>query len=304
MQNVVLFVKPPTDKTRIMSHLAPYIGRFAPSPTGPLHFGSLLAAVISFLDARQYQGRWLVRIEDLDPPREEPGAADAILRSLEAHGLVWDGSVRYQSDRADAFEAALDRLADQGLVFWCRCSRKQLAGHAVYPGTCREYRHPRPDSAIRFRVPDRVDHFEDLLQGPQHAHLARDFGDVVVKRRDGPYAYQLAVTVDDLDQGVTDVIRGIDLIQSTYWQRALFQALGEEPPRYGHFPVVIGPNGQKLSKQNRAPALDDRLASDNLSRVFGYLDLEIDRDRPEIMLKHATTLWSRTRLMNRDRIVP
>ena len=281
-----------------------YIGRFAPSPTGPLHLGSLLAAVISYLDARQNRGHWRVRIEDLDPPREQPGAAASILHSLEAHGLAWDGEVRYQSDRSDAFEAALARLAEKGLLFWCQCSRKQLGGQAVYPGFCHAYDRPRPDCAVRFRVPDREDGFDDLFQGRQSAHLGRDYGDVVVKRRDGPYAYQLAVTVDDLDQGITDVIRGTDLQSSTYWQRALFEALDAEPPRYGHFPVLIGPDGQKLSKQNRAPAIDDGHPSRNLRQVFQYLELDIAEDRPDIMLAQALNAWSRAQLLRRDTIIP
>ncbi|GGX45733.1 tRNA glutamyl-Q(34) synthetase GluQRS [Saccharospirillum salsuginis] len=287
-----------------MSQYPAYIGRFAPSPTGPLHHGSLLAAVISYLDARKHQGRWLVRIEDLDPPREQPGAAASILHSLEAHGLHWDGEVRYQSERGDAFEAALARLADKGRLFWCQCSRKQLGGQPVYPGTCHAYDRPRPDCAIRFRVPDREDRFDDLLQGWQSAHLGRDYGDVVVKRRDGPYAYQLAVTVDDLDQGITDVIRGIDLQSSTFWQRALFDALDAEPPRYGHFPVLIGPDGQKLSKQNRAPAIDDTRPSHNLHQVLRFLDLDVAEDRPDIMLAQAVNAWSRATLMSRDAIIP
>lgn len=287
-----------------MPQSRPYIGRFAPSPTGPLHLGSLLAAVISYLDARRNRGRWLVRIEDLDPPREWPGAAAAILRSLEAHGLTWDGEVRYQSDRAEAFEAALARLAEQGRVFWCQCSRKQLGGRPVYPGACRPHDRPRSNCAIRFRVPDREDRFDDLFQGRQTAHLGRDYGDVVVKRRDGPFAYQLAVTVDDLDQGITDVIRGVDLLSSTYWQRALFDAFGATPPRYGHFPVLIGPDGQKLSKQNRAPAIDDRAAGRNLRQVCRYLGLDIPEDRPAIMLDQAINIWSRTTVMNRDAIAP
>lgn len=279
-----------------------YRGRFAPSPTGPLHLGSLLAAVISYLDARQHGGIWLVRIEDLDPPREQPGATQAILNSLEAHGLKWDEEVRYQSQRGDAYDAALDQLAAQGQLFWCRCSRKQLAGAAVYPGHCRQYTQPRPNCAVRYRVPASSVQFDDRFQGLQQANLAEDFGDVIVRRRDGLYAYQLAVTVDDLDQGITDVVRGIDLLSSTFWQQALFQSLGAEPPSYAHFPVILGPDGQKLSKQNHAPAIDDREPSINLYRIFGYLDLDIDIDQPETMLKQATKLWSAHKLAGQSDI--
>lgn len=280
-----------------------YRGRFAPSPTGPLHLGSLVAALVSYLDARQRGGVWLVRIEDLDPPREQPGAADAILRSLEAHGLHWDESLRYQSQRSDAYEAALAQLAEADQLFWCRCSRKQLADHRLYPGTCRACRQPRKDAAIRWQVPDSIERFNDRYQGEQSVDLARQLGDVVLRRRDGPFAYQLAVSVDDLDQGITEVVRGIDLLDSTPWQRALLRSLGATPPDYAHFPVLIGDNGQKLSKQNQAPALDDKRAAHNLQQAFGYLGLAIEPDQPQSMLAQAQSSWPQMHLQGRRQIL-
>lgn len=273
----------------------PYRGRFAPSPTGPLHLGSLIAALVSYLDARQRQGSWLVRIEDLDPPREQAGAADAILRSLEAHGLHWDERLRYQSQGGEAYAAALEQLAAAEQLFWCRCSRKQLAGHEVYPGTCRGCRQPRADAAIRWQVPVGFERFNDRYQGQQSVDLAA-LGDVVLRRRDGLFAYQLAVTVDDLDQGITEVVRGIDLLDSTPWQRALFRSLGSTPPDYAHFPVLVDANGQKLSKQNRAPALDDRKPGNNLQQALQHLGLSVAADRPEQMLLVAQQQWSERRL--------
>lgn len=283
-------------------HSPHYRGRFAPSPTGPLHLGSLVAALVSYLDARQRDGAWLVRIEDLDPPREQPGAADAILRSLEAHGLHWDESVRYQSQRGEAYEAALRQLARLELLFWCRCSRKDLAGIEVYPGTCRACRQPRSDAAIRWRVPDTVERFTDRYQGDQSVDLAGELGDVVLRRRDGPFAYQLAVTVDDLDQGITEVVRGIDLLGSTPWQRALMRSLSATPPDYAHFPVLVADNGQKLSKQNQAPALDDDRAVANLQQAFGYLGLTIEPDQPHSMLVQAQAVWPDQHLHGRQQI--
>lgn len=279
-----------------------YRGRFAPSPTGPLHLGSLLAAVVSYLEARSQGGEWLVRVEDIDPPREQPGAADAILSSLDTHGLVWDGPVVYQSQRQEAYEEALDELGRSGRLFWCRCSRKMLRGEPVYPGTCREFTEQRSEAAARFRVPEGRQSFEDLFQGRQSCDLSIDYGDVIVRRRDGLFAYMLAVVVDDRDQGITDVIRGMDLLSSTFWQIALQDALGAEKPRYGHFPVIVAGNGQKLSKQNRAPALDNKRPTDNLRQVFQYLKLPIEPGPPAVMLEQATAIWSREALRNIERL--
>lgn len=243
-----------------------YRGRFAPSPTGPLHFGSLLAAVGSWLDARAAGGAWLLRVEDLDPPREPPAAAGEILRALEAFGLWWDGEVMFQSRRQDAYQEALATLAAAGWTYPCDCSRKDIEtanrqrgrpGVRIYPGTCRH----RPVAAagasqiIRIRVPAEVLAFDDRLQGCCSQDLRNKVGDFVLRRREGYIAYQLAVVVDDHFQGVTDVVRGTDLLDSTPRQLLLQRRLGYPAPRYMHLPVVTRPDGEKLSKQTGATAV-------------------------------------------------
>lgn len=247
-----------------------YRGRFAPSPTGPLHFGSLVAALGSYCDARAAGGSWHLRIEDVDVPRTRPDAEAAILRALERYGFEWDGPVMRQSSRTAAYEAALDRLRAAGLVYPCTCSRRDLAGAAVgaggelvYPGTCRAaqaWMRPARAHAWRLRVanaPADGTRFTDRLQGPQVQSLLRDVGDFVLKRSDGLFAYQLAVVVDDAEQGVTDVVRGADLLASTARQIYLQSLLGFPAPRYLHLPIAIDPTGAKLSKQTQAPAVPD-----------------------------------------------
>ena len=244
---------------------APYVGRFAPSPTGPLHFGSLVAAVASWLDARAVGGRWLLRMEDLDLPRCEPGAADTIPRQLEAYGLHWDGAVLYQSQRDDAYAAALKELKESGALYPCACTRSQLAqaprnheGEILYPGTCR---NGLPAGAVarawRVRVPDVNTHFHDRIHGDLQQNLAHDVGDFIVKRADGLFAYQLAVVVDDAFQGITHVVRGADLLWNTPRQIYLQSLLGLPTPVYAHVPLITNAAGQKLSKQTLAPALPE-----------------------------------------------
>jgi glutamyl-Q tRNA(Asp) synthetase len=244
-------------------HDSIYRGRFAPSPTGPLHFGSLIAAVGSYLEARSHRGVWLVRMEDLDRPREAPGAADAILRVLEAYGFEWDGEVEFQHHHIAAYAAAFERLERQQALFPCACTRREIAdsalsieGEAVYPGTCRGGLPPGcPVRAVRVRVNDAVIAFDDLLQGKFKQNLAREVGDFVVRRGDGIFAYQLAVVVDDAEQGVTDVVRGADLLGSTARQILLQRMLGLATPRYMHLPVALNTRGEKLSKQTLASPL-------------------------------------------------
>jgi len=238
-------------------------GRFAPSPTGPLHFGSLVAALASYLHAKSRDGEWLVRMEDLDPPREQPGAADQILRALEAHGLHWDDAVRYQSRRHHAYEASLERLRQKNLVYSCTCSRKDIgaAGEMTklgprYPGTCREHTGLRPDASIRVRTDERGIRFDDQCQGYISRRLLSEIGDFVIRRRDGLYAYQLAVVVDDADQGITEVVRGADLLDSTPRQIYLQQLLGLWTPAYLHIPVATSGLGHKLSKQTGSRPVD------------------------------------------------
>lgn len=232
-----------------------YRGRFAPSPTGPLHLGSLLAACASWADARAAGGQWLVRIEDLDPPREQPGADRLILDLLDAIGWTSDEPALYQSTRHAAYDHALRFLLDAGLAFECRCSRADLASaDGVHRGACVRATGSRP-AAIRLRVADVELAFEDRIQGHYRQNLLRDVGDFVLRRADGLYAYQLAVVVDDGFQRITDVVRGSDLIDSTPRQIHLQRCLGLPTPRYAHVPVLTGADGQKLSKQNLAPAI-------------------------------------------------
>lgn len=260
-----------------------YHGRFAPSPSGPLHFGSLVAAVASWLDARAAGGRWSLRIEDLDAPRTVAGAADAILRTLEACGLEWDGAVLRQSERAALYDEALARLRAAGLVYRCRCTRREVADSAlqgiegaVYPGTCRNLDlAPDAPGSLRFRVPPGAVAFEDRVQGRVSQDVAREVGDFVLQRSDRLHAYQLAVVVDDADQGITDVVRGADLLASTPRQVLLQRALGFATPRHLHFPVAVDAHGEKLSKQNHAPALDARSAAASLPAALAFLGQEV-----------------------------
>ncbi|HEV2284904.1 MAG TPA: tRNA glutamyl-Q(34) synthetase GluQRS [Steroidobacteraceae bacterium] len=247
-----------------------YLGRFAPSPTGPLHLGSLVAALGSFLDARHQGGRWLVRIEDLDRERVRPGCADAMLRTLEAHGLNWDGRVEYQSERIAHYQEALHRLSSRALTFECSCSRRERAGEGGYPGTCRDGPRLAGPTATRLRVEDTAITFADRAQGRCTFSL-RERGDVVLRRRDGTFAYQLAVVVDDAAQSVTDVVRGADLLDNTPWQIALQLALGLPTPRYLHLPVIVEARGGKLSKSRRSLPLDPATAGFQLYQALTLL---------------------------------
>ncbi|SDW94085.1 tRNA glutamyl-Q(34) synthetase GluQRS [Thiocapsa roseopersicina] len=245
---------------------AAYRGRFAPSPTGPLHLGSLIAAVASYADARANRGIWLVRIEDIDRPREVPGAADLILRTLSAFGFEWDEDVVYQSRRTDAYRDALDMLAARGLTYTCGCTRAEVAraGRAgpegpVYPGTCRPgLTLGRRARTERFRTPPGAFAFEDRIQGPQEQIVDAAVGDFVLRRADGLHAYQLAVVVDDALQGITQVVRGADLLLSTPRQILLQRALGFGQPGYAHVPLILDTDGRKLSKSLAAAPVDAR----------------------------------------------
>jgi glutamyl-Q tRNA(Asp) synthetase len=240
-------------------------GRFAPSPTGPLHLGSLVAALGSYLFAKRAGGKWLLRMEDLDAPRVVPGSAEEILGALQRYGLQWDGEVVFQSQRTALYERALNTLRENGLVYDCACSRAELqraasaplGREAVYPGTCRDGIAPgRTARAVRFRAPDEVIAFDDVLRGRVEENVARETGDFVVRRADGIFAYQLAVVVDDEEQGVTQVVRGGDLLSSTARQIALQRALGYRTPEYAHLPLVLNENGEKLGKRDGALPLE------------------------------------------------
>ncbi len=238
-----------------------YRGRFAPSPTGNLHIGSLIAAVASYLTAKSQQGEWWVRIEDIDPPREVTGATVSILKTLEAHGLEWD-QLSFQHERLDIYQNAMDTLRANKLIYPCSCSRKSLSdsygNQPVYPGICRNRSEAGPDPvAWRIHCPDQMMTLEDGIQGSVPFRLAEEIGDFIVKRADGLYSYQLAVAVDDAEQGMTEVVRGADLLDSTPRQIVIQQALNLATPRYQHLPVIVNPLGQKLSKQSQAAPLDN-----------------------------------------------
>ena len=276
-----------------------YVGRFAPSPTGPLHIGSLATAVASFLHARQASGSWLVRIEDIDPPREMPGAADEILRTLEACDLDWDGAVVFQSTRRALYDSACSRLLNAGVAFRCSCTRSALRADdgaiGPYPGTCRETtRHDR-QTAVRVRVEPGTERFVDGVQGPIETRLCETTGDYVIWRRDGLPAYHLAVVADDAEQRVTTVVRGVDLLDSTAVHLHLQRALGLPSPAYFHVPVVVNADGQKLSKQTGAPPIDrsepHRAAATVLEILGARIPAELLGARPRELWGWAATNW-------------
>lgn len=280
-----------------------YIGRFAPSPTGLLHIGSLLIALASYADARANRGKWLVRMEDLDPPREMPGAAAHILHTLEAFGFEWDGEVVWQSRRHSLYRDALGRLKEKGLLYPCYCSRKdwqaaaaQGADGFVYNGRCRrpeDRPHTDKPPAWRIRVNDETIGFDDGIVGHYAQNLARDIGDFVLLRADGFWAYQLAVVADDADQGITHIVRGQDLLVSTPRQIYLQRCLGFATPHYAHLPLLVNKHGQKWSKQTLAPALDENHKEQLLRQVLQYLNLPPapEVSRPQALLSWAIEHW-------------
>lgn len=278
------------------------MGRFAPSPTGDLHLGSLYTAAASFLDARAHGGRWLLRIEDLDPPREIPGAAGRIERTLRAFGFEWDGPIVRQSLRTDRYAAALAALRARGLTFECSCSRIAQSGR--YPGTCRGgARLAGAPTATRLRVDPGVIEFVDLVQGSYRQDVSAEVGDVILKRRDGLFAYQLAVVIDDAAQGVTRVVRGADLLDNTPRQILLQRLLGLGTPAYAHVPVLIEPDGSKLAKSARSVPLEPAAALPQLLEVFALLGLAPPQELARADLAAAWTWamahWDLTRLPRR-----
>ena len=280
-----------------------YRGRFAPSPTGPLHFGSLISALVSYLDARHSGGQWLVRIEDIDPPREIPGAADTILSQLDAHGLQWDDDVLYQSRRQDAYLDVLADMRNQGILFPCRCTRQQLAAQGgVHRQPCRGSHEQLEEAhALRVHVPtETMITFDDLIQGRQQQDVSSEVGDFVLLRKDMLPAYQLAVVVDDAFQDISHVIRGRDLLESTARQIYLQQRLGYSTPQYGHHPLVLNRDGQKLSKQNLATAIDSAVAASNLQAALKWLNMTLSEELVggscEAILSWAAINWNREKL--------
>lgn len=281
-----------------------YIGRFAPTPSGHLHFGSLIAALASYLDAKAVNGLWLLRMEDLDGPREVPGAQDAILRTLEHYGFEWDGPVIRQSQRQAAYQEAAAWLQQQGLAYFCTCSRKHLeAWPGAYPGFCRHAGHGPQDAALRLRVPERSYAFVDRVQGAYQQQLAQQVGDFVIQRRDGVFAYQLAVVVDDAWQGITDVVRGADLLDSTPRQLYLQEVLGLAQPRYLHLPLIIQADGHKLSKSRQAPPLQSNQAAYWLWQALRALGQqpppELAHTSPHSLLQWGIQQWQATHIPTR-----
>ncbi len=283
-----------------------YRGRFAPSPTGPLHLGSLACALSSYLDARAHGGAWIVRIEDIDPPRDVPGADAEIVRTLEAFHMQSDEPVVWQSRRSALYEAALRKLREDGRVYGCACSRASIALAAasaglptgVYPGTCRNGTGGAAVRSYRFRIePPSLVTFRDRHCGPFTQDVAREVGDFVLRRADGLWAYQLAVVVDDADQGITHVVRGRDLLDNTPRQILLQRALNAPTPSYLHIDLITGENGQKLSKQNKAKAVptNEPLATiESLWSVMGYP--RIGADSLDAFLDCACRIWSEIHL--------
>jgi glutamyl-Q tRNA(Asp) synthetase len=286
-----------------------YRGRFAPSPTGPLHFGSLVSALASWLDARAHDGTWLIRVEDIDGPRTVPGAAESILETLSRFGMQADEPPVWQSRRTARYGEMLEQLKATGLVYPCGCTRKEISDsllslHArnttlAYPGTCRDGLHGKPARAWRLRVPDgdtAIIRFNDRWQGEQVQNLATEVGDFVLRRADDQWAYQLAVVVDDADAGITDVVRGADLLDSTARQIHLQHCAGVSTPAYLHVPVVTNDVGEKLSKQTGATALDESHPLDALHAAARHLELDLGEETYATLnafYDAATTAWKK-----------
>jgi len=274
-----------------------YVGRFAPSPSGPLHFGSLIAAVGSYLQAKSQHGQWLVRIEDLDPPREVTGASKLILSTLEQFGLHWDGDVLYQSQRHDAYDTAIAELTKTGLTYSCNCTRKMIQKNGqFYQGQCRDKYLARDNSALRVITTTAVTQFTDLLHGNIEIDTGLAAEDFIIHRKDGLYAYNLAVVVDDIYQGITEVVRGADLIEPTGRQLYLFQQFNHPAPSYLHLPLAAHSNGLKLSKQNHATGLDSNNAKQLLLQAFSFLTLPTTSELQDLsiaaLLDWAVKHWS------------
>jgi len=282
-----------------------YIGRFAPSPSGPLHFGSLTTAVASYLDAKSNKGKWLVRIDNIDPPREPNGAADSILKTLELFGLHWDNAVIYQTERYENYQLALEKLRSEGWLFYCQCTRANIAGKEIYPGHCRN-RLVEPQDAASTRI--RIDHgiitFQDGLQGDFVIDKQTSIGDFILKRKDGLWAYQLATALDDAEDGITHVVRGIDLLESSFRQVWLQHILNKSTPSYSHLPVITTANGQKLSKQNHARPVEQYGIRESLMSAFRVLGLPAPPDvATEALLSWAISQWDISRLKNQKTIL-
>ena len=293
-----------------MTHFTVYRGRFAPTPSGPLHLGSLLTALASYLQAKRQRGEWLLRMDDLDTPRCVPGADSEILRQLEAHGLTWDGAIRYQSQHLAEYRDALDRLQTMDLIYACNCTRAVLKRDSrtgpddpVYSGRCRQHPVEASHQALRIKTDEAELCFDDGGLGRQCRQVAQDIGDFIVRRADGFITYQLACTVDESAQHITEVVRGADLLGSTFRQILLQEKLGLPSPRYRHLPVLTDEHGRKLSKQNHAPPLSKTHAAENLAICLGLLGqkppAELQLQSPTAIVAWAMRQWDSARVPSR-----
>lgn len=283
-----------------------YRGRFAPTPSGPLHFGSIVAALGSYLQARTVDGLWFLRIDDIDPPRVAPGASDSILRTLERLGFRWDGAVVYQSSRREAYHAAVHRLRTRGLIYPCCCSRKEITDLArvgvdgpIYPGTCRAgLRGAGPARTLRVLTRGAHARFADRVQGDQSFDIDADFGDFTIYRADGVYAFHLASAVDDMEYGITEVVRGRDLLESSARQHWLIRALGGQAPAYVHLPLALGAQGEKLSKQTHATPVDLTRPAATVRRALAFLGHAPPQDISELdaLWRWAIRNWAVARV--------
>lgn len=299
-----------------MPNNSKYVGRFAPSPTGPLHFGSMVAALGSFLQARNLDGTWLLRIEDIDPPREVPGASYQILRLLESYKLFWDNEVLYQSTRTDAYLDALSDLSSRNLLYDCGCTRKEICDAgitsrygSVYAGICREgLKKGKQPRTLRVKTHNTPIEFADKILGPYSQTLEIDFGDFIVRRADNLFAYQLAVVVDDGEQGVTEIVRGSDLLDNTPRQIHLQRLLNIDTPSYAHLPIALNSQGQKLSKQTGARSVEDSRPQEVIISVMSFLGLEPPKELEECsiddILMWGIRNWDLNKVPVRNIVVP
>jgi len=300
----------PPERPQLLSINA-YRGRFAPSPSGLLHFGSLIAALASFLDAKSVvtphggSGQWLLRMEDIDPPREQEGASTAILTTLEAFGLHWDESVLYQSQQSEVYQDTLSDLQQQNLSYYCQCTRAEIKSiGGIYQGHCRTLKRPKNNSAIRLINQHGIYQFDDLFQKQKQGKVECDKAlakeDFIIHRKDGLFAYQLAVVVDDIYQNINHVIRGCDLLESTARQLTLFTTLNSSAPEYGHVPLAVTSNGYKLSKQNKAPAINNHNPQPALIAALKFLgqapDPNLINEKVDDIIRWAINHWSRDKV--------
>jgi len=297
-----------TERPRYSLTAKEYRGRFAPSPSGLLHFGSLIAALASYLDAKHHNGTWLVRIDDIDPPREQQGASTAILKTLDAFGLHWDEQVIYQSQQTQLYNQVLSDLAQQNLTYNCQCTRAQIKTlGGIYQGTCKTLNLSNTNNAVRLINQVAISQFSDLIQGQVNCDINLAKEDFILKRKDGLFAYQLAVVVDDIEQNITHVIRGCDLLEPTARQLSFFNILKQPPPQYGHIPIAVTTQGFKLSKQNKAPAIDNNHPQPALIAALTFLGQQTEKDmvnaRVEEIVNWAIKHWQRDKIPQTTEIV-